>query len=63
MSAEARQDFAAYIPDGDMGRFAGGLPQHLKKDFADTVKILRDKDFQDLLVNYTTGEAQLPCGS
>jgi type I restriction enzyme, R subunit len=52
MSAEARQDFAAYIPDGDMGRFAGGLPKAVKNAFADTMAILRDKDFQDLLVNY-----------
>jgi type I restriction enzyme, R subunit len=52
MSAEARQDFATYIPDGDMGRFAGELPQRVKRDFAGTMKILRDKDFQELLVNY-----------
>ena len=52
MSAEARGEFAAYIPDGDMGKFAGELPQRLKKDFTGTMKILRNKDFQDFLVNY-----------
>jgi type I restriction enzyme R subunit len=52
MSGEAREKFAAYIPDGDIGKFANGLPKSLKKDFAKTMKLLRDKGFQDLLVHY-----------
>ena len=52
MSGEAREQFAAYIPDGDMGRFAAGLLRSLKDQFTDTMKLLRDKNFQDLLVNY-----------
>jgi type I restriction enzyme R subunit len=52
MSGEAREKFAAYIPDGDIGRFAGELPERLKNDFTGTMKLLRDKDFQDLLQNY-----------
>ena len=52
MSGEAREKFALYIPDGDMGRFASGLRESLKKDFTGTMKLLRDKKFQELLLNY-----------
>lgn len=52
MSGEARQKFAQYIEDGDMGRFATSLPKRVKEDFTATLKLLRDPAFQDLLVNY-----------
>jgi len=52
MAGEAREDFAAYIPDGDMGRFAAELPRRLQQSFTATIQILRDQAFQDLLVNY-----------
>jgi len=52
MSAEAREQFAAFIPDGDMGQFAGKLPQLIRSEFTETMKILRNKAFLDLLVNY-----------
>lgn len=52
MSGNAREKFATYIPEGDMGRFAAGLLRSLKDDFTGTMKVLRDKSFQDLLVNY-----------
>ncbi|HEX3034598.1 MAG TPA: DEAD/DEAH box helicase family protein, partial [Thermodesulfobacteriota bacterium] len=52
MSGQAREMFANYIPDGDIGKFAGELPERVKKDFTNTMKLLRDKSFQDLLLNY-----------
>lgn len=52
MSGDARDLFARFIPDGDMGRFAGDLPSMLRADFSGTMKILRDKDFQNLLIEY-----------
>lgn len=52
MSGEARQFFAAYIPDGDVGRFARELPATLDARFGETMKLLRDKSFQDLLLNF-----------
>ena len=52
MNAEARTQFAAWIPDGDMGAFAKGLPKKLKGDFAGTMKLLRNADFQKLLLEY-----------
>lgn len=52
MSGEAREKFAVYIPDGDMGQFASGLQKSLTKDFMGTMKLLRDKNFQELLLNY-----------
>ena len=52
MSAEAREQFAAFIPDGDMGQFAGKLPQLIRSEFMETMKTLRNKAFQEMLVNY-----------
>lgn len=52
MSSKAREKFAQYIPEGDMGRFAEGLPAAIARNFTETMKILRNEDFQDLLVNY-----------
>jgi len=52
MSGEAREMFAMYIKDGDIGKFASDLPGMLKNDFTGTMKLLRDEKFQELLVNY-----------
>lgn len=52
MSGDARDLFARFIPDGDMGRFAEDLPSMLRADFSGIMKILRDKDFQTLLTEY-----------
>ena len=62
MSGEAREKFARYIPDGDMGKFAGELPERIKNDFTETMKLLRDKDFQELLVNYPRAKRQFLVG-
>jgi type I restriction enzyme R subunit len=52
MSAKAREDFSAYVPDGDIGRFATDLRKNLKERFTGTMATLRDKKFQELLDNY-----------
>jgi len=52
MSGDARKEFARYIPEGDMGKFAEKLPERIRNDFTNTMKLLRDKDFQDLLLSY-----------
>ena len=52
MSAEAREKFAAFVPDGDLSRFADELPGRIRENFTDTMKLLRNEAFQDLLVNY-----------
>ena len=52
MSGEAREKFATYIPDGDIGKFADRLPELLKTDFTSTMELLKNKNFQDLLLNY-----------
>ena len=52
MSGDARELFARFVPDGDVGRFAEELQAMLRESFTDTMRTLRDKDFQDLLVNY-----------
>lgn len=52
ISGEARDQFAAYIPEGDVSRFAAGLPRRLREDFTGTMTLLRDPNFQDLLVHF-----------
>ncbi len=52
MSGEAREKFAVFIPEGDMGKFAGEVTQRLRRDFTGTMKVLRDEHFQELLINY-----------
>jgi len=52
MSGEAREKFALHIKDGDINEFADELHARVSNDFTETMKILRDKDFQDLLLNY-----------
>ena len=62
MSGEAREKFALYIPEGDIGKFAGDLPKRIRDDFTNTMKILRNKDFQDLLVNYPRAQRSFLVG-
>ena len=45
MAGEARADFAAYVPDGDLARFARSLPSALAGDFVETMKLLRNGGF------------------
>jgi len=52
MSAEAREQFAHFVPDGDVARYAKGLPAALRDDFTGAMQLLRNKDFQNLLMNY-----------
>jgi type I restriction enzyme R subunit len=53
MAGEARELFAAFgIPAGDLGRYARELPGRLRTEFTDTMKLLRNPSFQELLVNY-----------
>lgn len=52
MSGDARQQFATYVPEGDLAKFAAALPRRIKEDLGGTLALLRDPGFQDLLVNY-----------
>ena len=52
MSGEARELFSAYIPAGDMGKFAQDLPTALRQDFTATMSLLRNESFQKLLMDY-----------
>lgn len=56
MSGDAREDFATYVADGDLSKFAEALPGMLKSDLTGTMKLLRDAGFQDLLTNYKRPE-------
>ncbi len=52
MSGEARELFAAYVPDGDLASFARELPNRLRREFGKIMALLRDPRFQTLLVEY-----------
>ena len=52
MAGEARELFAAHIPDGDLAAYATALPKKIRDDFAPTMKLLRDPAFQKVLVSY-----------
>lgn len=52
MSAEGRVSFAKHIPDGDLAKYAGQLPGSLRAHFVESMKLLRNDEFQELLVNY-----------
>jgi type I restriction enzyme R subunit len=52
MAGEARELFARFIRDGDMAAFARGLRGRLQSEFAETMSVLRDSEFQTLLADY-----------
>ncbi len=52
MSGEARDLFAAFIENGDVRRFAVSLERRLQEDFSGMMALLRNPDFQNLLVTY-----------
>jgi type I restriction enzyme R subunit len=52
MSGEAREQFRAFIPEGDVARYARDLPAELKRDFSGSMSLLRNPGFQHLLVHY-----------
>ena len=52
MSGNARKEFAAFIPDGDIGKYAAALPKTIKEEFTKALGLLRNKDFQNVLLNY-----------
>lgn len=52
ITAEGREMFAQYIPDGDISTFAKNLAESLNTDRVATLKILTDEKFIDLLKHY-----------
>ena len=52
MHGDARADFAAFVPEGDLATYAKNLASALHKDFVFTMSLLRNQDFQRLLQEY-----------
>jgi len=52
IGSEGREQFSRYIQDGDIKSFTDNLKSNLINNFLETIKLFRDKGFQDLLVNY-----------
>ena len=56
ITGEARELFARWVEDGDIGAFAERIPTLLHSSFAPTMQTLRDPDFQRLLQDYPRGQ-------
>lgn len=52
ISAKGRQMLGKFIPNGDIGEFAKSLPANLDKDRVNTLQLLTNKDFIELLTHY-----------
>lgn len=52
MSADARDEFKNWIADGNVAKFATELPRRLRDNFDETMNLLGDKNFQQLLTDY-----------
>ena len=52
MGIKAREAFYKYIPEGDMKTYADQLKVNLKNHFTKTMKLLMNKEFQELLEHY-----------
>jgi type I restriction enzyme R subunit len=52
VSEEGVEEFAKYIPEGDIVKFASSLKEDLKKDFTKAFEIFENPAFLDLLENY-----------
>jgi type I restriction enzyme R subunit len=51
VGAEAREKLSKYLPDGDLKVYTDKLKGNLDKNFTETMNLLRDKEFIDLLSN------------
>jgi type I restriction enzyme R subunit len=52
MSGEGREMFAAFVLNGDLAQYANNLPGLLQENFTGGMVLLRNPDFQNLLLNY-----------
>jgi type I restriction enzyme R subunit len=52
MHGDARADFAAFVPEGDLSTYAKNLASALHNDFVASMSLLRNSDFQRLLQEY-----------
>ena len=52
VSAEGREMFEQFIPEGDISSFAKELPKKIQNEWGDAMKILRDENFLKLMENY-----------
>ncbi len=48
---EARDKLSKYIPDGNLKAYTDKLQENLDSHFTETMKLLRNKEFIDLLIN------------
>ncbi len=52
ITPDGREELKRWITDGNIAKFANELPKRLRGDFDETMKLLRNKDFQNFLLDY-----------
>ena len=52
MTPDGREELKQWINDGNIAKFANELPKRLRDNFDETMKLLRNKDFQVFLLDY-----------
>jgi type I restriction enzyme, R subunit len=52
VSGEGREQFKRFIPDGDLAAFARELPRAVETNWAATMQVLCEAEFQKLLADY-----------
>jgi type I restriction enzyme, R subunit len=52
MGTEAREKFAKFIHEGDLKKYTDNLKENLDRNFTETMNLLLNKEFQELLINY-----------
>ena len=63
MSGNARKEFAAFIPDGDIGKYAAGLPKSHQGRVHGIVGPAQEQGFPERPAQLRTGQAHVPGGS
>lgn len=56
ITGEGREEFSRFIEGGDIKNFARELSTKIGNDFNGVMEILRNPDFQDLMINYPRPE-------
>lgn len=62
MGGKAREEFSEFIENGDMKKFADTLKHNVENNFDEIMKVLRNKEFHDLLINYTKPKKEFLVG-
>lgn len=52
ITPDGREELKQWVSDGNIAKFANELPKRLRNNFDETMKLLRNEDFQAFLLDY-----------